>query len=102
MEDAAINVKLHIAVGLAQFLVVDAVATVCVFGEEVVGAASSCEHSLLAIELAAIDSKRCYDVGCITVAIHIAAVLARFGCSLGPQTLAHKAAAATVDAVDWG
>ena len=100
MEDAAVDVKLHVAVGLAQFLIVDAVATVCVSGEEIVGAASASEHTLLAIKLAAINGQRCHDVLFIAVAIHIAAVLARCGCTLGPQTLAHKSAAAAVDAVD--
>ena len=104
MEDAAINGQLHVAVGLAQFLilivaVVD-VATVRVSGEEIGGAASTSEHTLLAIELAAINGQRCHDVRFIAVAIHVAAVLARCGCFLGPQTLAHKAAAAAVDAVD--
>ena len=104
MEDAAIDVKLYVAVGLAQFLilivaVVD-VAAVSVRGEEIVGAASASEHTLLAIKLAAIDGQRCHDVRFIAVAIHIAAVLARCGLLLGPQTLAHKSAAAAVDAVD--
>ena len=100
MEDAAVNGQLHVAVGLAQFLIVDAGAAVSVSGEEIVGAASASEHTLLAIKLAAIDGQRCHDVRFIAVAIHIAAVLARFGSLLGPQTLAHKSAAAAVDAVD--
>ena len=100
MEDAAINGQLHVAVGLAQFLIVDVFAAVSVSGEEIGGAASASEHTLLAIELAAINGQRCHDVRFIAVAIHVAAVLARCGCFLGPQTLAHKAAAAAVDAVD--
>ena len=97
VENAAIDVELHVAIGLAKSFVVAGIAAVGVLRIEKVSASSAGEYAVLAVKLSTVDGERRHSRSGFSV--HVATATVWRGSRARPQAFAQSASSA-INAVD--
>ena len=98
VENAAIDVELHVAIGLAKSFVVAGIAAVGVLRIEKVSASSAGEYAVLAVKLSTVDGERRHSRSGFSV--HVATATVWRGSRARPQAFAHESASSAINAVD--